>query len=64
MITIVLGKGETRQNYLLRVASAYIAEFNPEQTMIWDEAECDGYCLVDDIDAIIVGDYPEPINNK
>lgn len=50
---VILREGETREHYLLRVAANYIDKFNPEQTMIWDEAECDGYCLVDDIKAVI-----------
>ena len=46
MKTIVKKQGENRRDYLLRVALAYIDE---ERTNVFDEAECDGYCLIEDI---------------
>ncbi len=39
-------KGESRKEYLLRVAIAYIDE---ELVHTFDGAQCDGYCLIDDI---------------
>lgn len=46
METITKKKGETRKEYLLRVAIYYIEE---DKINVYDEAECDGYCLIDDI---------------
>jgi hypothetical protein len=49
-------KGETRKDYLLRVSLAYLEEIENSAyrdalgTMLkFDEAECDGHCLIDDI---------------
>lgn len=41
---------ETRQNYLVRVAIAMLQEngYNMN-TIIYDEAECDAFCLADDL---------------
>lgn len=50
MITPI--KGETRQEYLLRVAVEYIKANNLEEHSVgYDETSCDGYCLCDDIEA-------------
>jgi hypothetical protein len=46
MDTIKQKKDESRKDYLLRVAIYYIDE---ERENIYDEAECDGSCLIDDI---------------
>ena len=45
-------EGETRQEYLLRVAVAYLRS-NPVQdyTVNYDETTCDGHCLAVDIEA-------------
>ena len=46
-------KNETRKNYLVRIAIAYIEEHigyvGVDDFMIYDKAECDGYCLADDL---------------
>jgi hypothetical protein len=48
--------GEPRLHYLLRVLEAYFDEHPvAEYTLIWDEAECDGQCLVDDLRGEIEG---------
>lgn len=46
MEKIVKKAKESDKDYLLRVAIAYIDE---EKVNIYDGAECDGYCLIDDI---------------
>ena len=46
-------EGETRQEYLLR-ATIQLLKTNPcalEMTTDYDETTCDGYCLVDEIEA-------------
>lgn len=48
MEKIIQRKGESRKDYLLRVALWYIDE---EAVHVFDEAECDGACLIDDIKA-------------
>lgn len=58
MKNVILKEGESRQHYLLRVAAAFIEAHAEEQTMIWDGAECDGICLVDEINAVL-DDEPE-----
>jgi hypothetical protein len=49
-------EGEHRIEYLMRVMEAYF-DSHPvsEYTLIWDEAECDGQCLVDDMRAAVDG---------
>lgn len=37
-----------RAAYMLGIASKYIEENNPEDIIRYDEADCDGYCVVDD----------------
>jgi hypothetical protein len=39
---------ETRLMYLLRVAEAYI-DANPYHIIAYDDAECDGYCLAEEL---------------
>ncbi len=39
-------KGESRRDYLLRVAVYYI---NEQEVNVFDGTECDGACLIDDI---------------
>ena len=41
-------ENEDRRSYLLRVASVYILTHCPDQTMIFDDAVCDGACLAED----------------
>jgi len=33
---------------MLRVAAEYIREHCPDQTIHFDDTECDGYCVADD----------------
>ncbi len=42
-------QNEPRSHYLLRVAAAYIEEHNTEGLIEFDDAVCDGNCLVEDI---------------
>lgn len=51
--------GETRESYIMRVASAYIREHCPEMTINYDGTTCDGYCVADDLDSA-----REIMNNK
>lgn len=48
-IIIVLNPGESRPHYMLRVASAFIREHCSAGLITFDEAECDGHCVADDI---------------
>lgn len=52
MVLIIRGKDESRLLYLLRVAAEYI-EASPEKTIDYDGTTCDGYCLAEDLKAII-----------
>lgn len=54
---VVLMDGESRQNYLLRVAMHFLREHPvaAEHTIVFDEAECDGNCLADDIQIVLEG---------
>lgn len=36
---------------MLRVAARYIRDVQPDGSIFYDEAECDGYCVADDCDA-------------
>jgi len=49
--TIILEPGESRAHYMLRVAAAFIREHCPEGVIIFDEAECDGYCVANDCES-------------
>jgi len=40
---------ESRKDYLVRVAIAYI-KLNPEGSIIYDDTECDGYYLAEDLE--------------
>lgn len=46
-------KNETRKEYLLRVTIAYLREvpLMNEGVIIFDDAECDGACLADDLES-------------
>jgi hypothetical protein len=54
MITLTQQEGETRKNFLLRLAMTYIKDhtgyMGMDDMLFYDEAECDGYCLADDIE--------------
>jgi hypothetical protein len=36
----------------MKIAADYIREYCPDEEMIYDEAECDGSCIADDLDSI------------
>ena len=57
---ITIQPTETRQNYLMRAVIRYM-ENNPvnDYTVDYDEASCDGYCLIEDIRAELDPDIPE-----
>jgi hypothetical protein len=40
---------EKRAVYLMRIAASVIQHNAPEATAYYDEAECDGLCLADDL---------------
>ena len=43
-------EGETRLNYLMRVLDYFMSStIAGDITVLYDETECDGYCLVEDI---------------
>jgi hypothetical protein len=42
-------KNESRAAYLMRVASEYILDNCPEDTIDYDETTCDGYCLAEEL---------------
>ena len=45
---------ETRKDYLMRVAIELIRNSNAENEIIeYDEAECDGACLIDDMESAL-----------
>lgn len=54
MINIPQKDGEDRKTYLVRLAIAYIygglSRGELQETIFYDEAECDGYCLLDDLE--------------
>ena len=39
---------EPRATFLLRVAAFYIREHCPDQTIRYDGAVCDGYCIAEE----------------
>ena len=51
---IIKREKETRKEYLFRVAIAYLEQLDNytealSETIIYDDAECDGSCLVEDM---------------
>lgn len=47
-------KGERRASYLIRVVHAFMNEtYAGNESLFYDDAECDGLCLADDVDAAI-----------
>ena len=46
------GKDEDRKDYMLMVAAEYIREHCPEGIIFYDDADCDGYCVADDCEAV------------
>lgn len=53
MIYIEQEENETRKQYLVRLAIAFLEENSgyglENDTLFYDEAECDGYCLANDL---------------
>jgi len=57
-IEIKLRENESRKDYLIRVAVAYLKEVdhtgqfqtNYPDTIKYDDADCDGHCLADDLE--------------
>lgn len=53
MIKLKQKENENRKNYLVRLAIAFLDEnsgYNLQNdTLFYDEAECDGFCLADDL---------------
>jgi len=45
-------EGESRKDYLVRVAITYLREISGmgDEVIIFDEAECDGFCLANDLE--------------
>jgi hypothetical protein len=47
---IKLNEGETRSSYLVRVINKFMDSTSAgSETIIYDEAKCDGMCLADDV---------------
>lgn len=44
---------QQRLIYLADIAAQYIRKYAPDQTIIFDDAECDGTCLADDLEIAI-----------
>lgn len=44
---------EDRRDVLLKAAIDFIENSDPSVTVFYDEADCDGYCLIDDIRAVL-----------
>lgn len=53
MITLEQKEKEDRKTYLVRLAIEYIKEHTGyvgmDDELFYDDAECDGYCLADDL---------------
>ena len=53
MIRLEQKENEDRKTYLVRLAIEYIKEHTGyvgmDDELYYDEAECDGYCLADDL---------------
>lgn len=51
MENVIKREDETRKEYLVRVAITYLNEIPlmGDGSLIFDEAECDGYCLAEDL---------------
>jgi len=53
MIKIEQKENEERKYYLVRLAIAFLIENSgyglENDTLFYDEAECDGYCLAEDL---------------
>jgi hypothetical protein len=53
MIKIEQKENEKRQEYLVRLAIAYIIQHTGyigiDDYLFYDDAECDGYCLAEDL---------------
>jgi hypothetical protein len=44
-----VNEDEKRAVYLLRIAASYIQKYAPSGITQYDEADCDGLCLADDM---------------
>lgn len=52
MEEIILKRNENRKDYLIRVAISMLRENGYSmETIVYDEAECDAFCLADDLEA-------------
>lgn len=55
MIKIEEKENETRKEYLVKLAIAFLRENSgyglQNDTLFYDEAECDGFCLAEDLSA-------------
>ena len=53
MIDLKQRNGEERKDYLVRLAIFFLRENSgyglQNDTLFYDDAECDGYCLADDL---------------
>jgi len=53
MIKIKQKENETRKEYLVRLAVRYIEDHTGivgmDDSLFYDDAECDGYCLAEDL---------------
>ncbi len=49
--TMTMVGSENRAKFMLRVAAQYIRTFCPDETIHYDEADCDGYCVADDCES-------------
>ncbi len=53
MTQYIQKEGESRQEYLVRIAIDYIEShtgyIGMEDEVFYDDAECDGYCLAQDL---------------
>ncbi len=36
---------------MMRIAAEFIRDHAPSDTVFYDDAECDGYCLADDLES-------------
>ena len=55
MIKLKENKNENRKDFLVRLAIAFLNENSgyslENDTLYYDDAECDGYCLAEDLKA-------------
>ncbi len=46
-------KGESRKDYLIRVAIIHISNYARYEAAEYDDAICDGYCLITDLQDVL-----------